>query len=92
MLDINLTTHDDVNFRDFAQTKTVVTWWIWNDILNLIISNPHINKAPSPPQISSIGKFFLAFHTLFKSFKLKIQIQILLYKYLNPNEPKSIVS
>ena len=42
MLDINLTTHDDVNFRDFAQTKTVVTWWIWNDILNLIISNPHI--------------------------------------------------
>ena len=35
----------DLSFENFAQTMTLVMKWVWYNILHLIISNPHINKA-----------------------------------------------
>lgn len=43
--DMNLMTHNNLSFRDFFQTKILVTLSIRNDIVHLIISNPFINDA-----------------------------------------------
>ena len=43
--DMNLMTHNNICFRDFVQTKVLVTLSIQNYIVNLIISNPFINDA-----------------------------------------------
>ena len=42
---MNLMTHNNICFRDFVQTKVLVTLSIQNYIVNLIISNPFINYA-----------------------------------------------
>ena len=42
---MNLMTHNNLSFRDFFQTKILVTLSIRNDIVLLIISNPFINDA-----------------------------------------------
>lgn len=67
---IYLTTHHHKNFRDFTQIKTFMICWIWNDILNLVIFNPH-NPNHSIKLINKKKK--MSFHTLFKSFKLSLQ-------------------
>lgn len=42
---MNLMTHDNLCFREFVQTKVLVTLSIQNSIVNLTISNPFINDA-----------------------------------------------
>ena len=59
------------------QHKTLV-------MFHVIILNKQINKAqPSINLINKKRKFTVSF----KSFKLEIEIQSLLYKYFRPNEP-----
>ena len=65
---MNLMTHNNLSFRDFFQTKILVTLSIRNDIVHLIISNPFINDAQIYSQ-NFINRKELSFHILFKSIR-----------------------
>ena len=81
-------------FSHWAHTNYLHQGCIWTlemllqqktlGMFHVIILNKQINKAqPSINLINRKRKFTISF----KSFKLEIEIQSLLYKYFRPNEP-----